>query len=87
MKGRLTVAKLKRRQVKGLGTQARPAQLVADAVAVLCPYCGEPQPNPTDGSEQWEKIHFKAYGESSAKTCTSCDAVMMIFNGPKAQFR
>jgi hypothetical protein len=31
----------------------RRARLVASAVSVLCPGCGEPQPAPDNGSDMW----------------------------------
>lgn len=40
--------------------RARVAQLVAEAVTVLCPECGEPQPNPENGSHLWTLDHFRA---------------------------
>ena len=68
-------------------TTVRHAQLVADAVAVCCPYCGEPQPNPTDGSEQWELRHFRMYAERPRKSCCACDEEMFVFHSKNVQFR
>lgn len=72
----------------------RRAQLVADAVAVLCPYCGEPQPNPRDGSEQWTLENFRARTTkrgrpivAGRRTCVSCEAPMIIGPDTKVQFR
>lgn len=66
----------------------RPAQLVADAVAVLCPYCGEPQPNPKDGSDLWEQSHFRAIAkeDSGKRQCAACDATMHVWSTPKVMF-
>lgn len=66
--------------------RTRPAQLVADAVSVLCPSCGEPQPNSRDGSEQWEIADFKAVADKSPIACVSCDAPMFVWSTPKVMF-
>lgn len=64
----------------------RRAQLMADAVAVICPYCGEPQPNRTDGSEQWTFEDFaKILGQPSVQ-CVACDRVMHVECDTKVQF-
>lgn len=60
-------------------------QLVADVVAVLCPCCGEPQPNKDDGSEQWEQGHFMKL-QGSWK-CVACDARFLVTSDTKVQFR
>ena len=62
----------------------RPAQLMCEVVAVLCPYCGDPQPNPSDGSEQWERRHFVDANER--KQCSACDEWMHVFMSRKVQF-
>lgn len=62
------------------------AQLVADAVAVLCPLCGEPQPNRTDGSEQWTMTDFTKL-PSSRFTCVSCDAKFIVTSDTKVMFQ
>lgn len=61
------------------------AQLVADAVAVLCPECAEPQPNKRDGSEQWTKENF--IGVSATFKCVACDARFMLTDDTKVMFR
>lgn len=76
----------KKKLVTKSSTNCRPAQLVADAVSVLCPYCGEPQPNPKDGSEQWEKGHFRATNDEPRRKCVSCDEEMFIFSRQEVQF-
>ncbi len=76
------------------------AQLVADAVSVLCPECGEPQPNKTDGSEQWTASDFAKVmapkrhpvshrpKEPSARTaCVSCDVEFLLFTDSKVMFQ
>jgi hypothetical protein len=65
-------------------SRTRVAQLVAEAVAVTCPYCGEPQPN-KDGSEMWVKEDFTVDTEVPRK-CVSCDETMRIFGGSNAKF-
>jgi hypothetical protein len=67
--------------------RAKRAQLVADAVSVLCPACGEPQPN-FAGSEQWTAEDFRELANtgSSSSTCSSCDAPIMIFSDTKVIF-
>lgn len=64
---------------------AKRAQLVADAVAVLCPSCGEPQPNRKDGSEQWEASDFQNLHGSWK--CVSCDERFIIAPNTTVQFR
>ncbi len=61
------------------------AQLVAEAVAVRCPFCAEPQPNKRDGSKQWTKEHF--IGVSQTLTCVACDVRFMLTNDTKVMFR
>lgn len=62
----------------------RRSQLVADAVSVLCPYCAEPQPNPSDGSEQWTKEDFQK--SEPRKDCVSCERTFMVSSDSKVQF-
>lgn len=57
----------------------RQAQLVATTLNVLCPYCGEPQPNPDDGSEQWETRQVERANETGAKDCVSCERKFRVF--------
>jgi len=60
------------------------AQLFAEAVSVLCPSCGEPQPNP-EGSEMWMREDLrKKHGEFG---CVSCDARILIEFTTKVQFQ
>lgn len=67
----------------------RRAQLVADAVNVCCPWCGEPQPNGNDGSEQWTS---KDIGDTieglraGILTCVSCDKAFLLTSDSKVQF-
>lgn len=68
--------------MRGQG-RLRRVQLVAVAVTVLCPHCGEPQPN-KDGSEMWTLQDFIA--GSRVDKCVSCDQRILITSDPKAQF-
>lgn len=49
-------------------------QLVAELVAVLCPNCGESQPN-RDGSEMWMSEDFN---RNKLKKCVSCKKDILI---------
>jgi hypothetical protein len=64
----------------------RRSQLVADAVAVLCPYCAEPQPNPSDGSEQWTAEDFLKV-VTARRTCVACDVIYLISSDSKVMFQ
>jgi hypothetical protein len=61
------------------------AQLACEAVSVLCPYCGEPQPSPDNGSDMWTRENFDK--KSGIFGCTACDEQILISSDPKAQFR
>jgi DNA-directed RNA polymerase subunit RPC12/RpoP len=52
----------------------RNAIIIAVALEVHCPYCGEPQPAP-GGSEMWEPREVEKYAEleSGESVCVSCD--------------
>lgn len=63
----------------------RRAQLVADAVAVLCPYCAEAQPNREDGSEQWTAENFKRL--PALWKCVSCGAQFIVASESKVMFQ
>lgn len=63
----------------------RRAQLVADAVAVLCPWCAEPQPNKEDGSEQWTAENFKKI--QGRWKCVSCDEQFLVTPENKVAFK
>jgi len=53
----------------------RTAIIVAVALGVNCPHCGEPQPCPT-GSEMWEPREVKE--EQGERACVSCDKKFRI---------
>ncbi len=73
------------------------AQLIAEAVAVLCPFCGDAQPN-QGGSEMWtlEDFRVRAIDRSTTRlkndlpayfTCVSCDARFILASDTKVMFR
>ena len=66
---------------------ARPrrAQLIAEAVAVCCPFCGEPQPNHF-GSEMWTPQDFARSASVGMRECVSCEARILIAHDPRVQF-
>lgn len=60
------------------------AYLLADAVSVLCPHCQEPQPNKSDGSEQWTIEDFR---KAEVKhRCVACDEWFYVAPDSKVQF-
>ena len=50
------------------------AIITAAAVEVQCPYCGDPQPNPTDGSHLW----FPSQVTEGKRTCVACDTEFSV---------
>lgn len=54
----------------------RHAQIVAESLAVLCPYCGEPLPNPDNGGDGW--LPSELTSAASKQTCNSCDEVFRL---------
>lgn len=62
------------------------AQLIAEEVFVVCPSCGERQPNPDDGGELWVKAAFR-YLTPDRYKCVSCDQTLMIATSPMVQFK
>lgn len=67
-------------------THMRRAQLVAEAVAVLCPWCGEPQPA-YGGSEFWTHEDFERAGALGRHSCVSCEEPILISTDSKVAFR
>ena len=59
------------------------AQIVATAVEVHCPHCGEPLPNPLDGSYLWEPYQVAA--NQGARDCNACDEPFTVMSQSKAQ--
>lgn len=70
---------------RGEGMEGRRAVLAVEAVSVLCPYCGEPQPSPDNGSDMWTRMDFEK--RSGMRECTACDKRMLISSDSKAAFR
>ncbi len=60
------------------------AQLVAEAVNVLCPECGEPQPDPDNESHMWLPQQVEKY--AGRRTCVACDAQMLVVTRRTVQF-
>jgi hypothetical protein len=57
---------------------------VTESVSVLCPYCGEPQPNGNDGSEQWteEDMSRELDGlRNGLLSCCACDKPFQVCRG------
>ena len=66
----------------------RVAQIIASSVEVLCQECGEPQPNPDDGSFIWTAESFRHLDAASVRrACSACDAPIEIHVTHKVQFR
>ena len=64
--------------------RVRRVQLACEAVSVLCPFCGEPQPSPDNGSDMWIRENFAA--RAGVFPCVACDEHILISSDPKAQF-
>jgi len=75
----------RKRKVKPKAAHSRRAQLVAEAVAVLCPWCAEPQPN-HEGSEMFVFEDF-AKVDPPLRQCVSCDQWILVVNDSKVQFQ
>lgn len=52
--------------------RAKLATVIAEVVNVLCPECGEPQPNPDNGADNWKAEEVRAEA-GKARSCVSCD--------------
>ena len=55
----------------------RAAVVSAATIEVCCPKCGEPQPEPRDGSHLWTSEQLKA-SAGQRRECVSCDAPMFL---------
>ncbi len=64
--------------------RAKVAQLVAESVNVLCPECGEPQPDPEGGSHLW--LPAQVEGAQGHHLCVACDAHFVITTRRTVQF-
>lgn len=62
----------------------RRAQLVAEAVVVLCPFCAEVQPA-YGGSEFWTREDF-ARAKGPVRKCVSCEKRIHISSDSKVSF-
>ena len=54
------------------------AVLLATKLLVKCPHCGEPQPNPDLGEDEWSLLQVRQEEDAlearkSRLTCVSCD--------------
>jgi hypothetical protein len=59
----------------------RRATLIPTAVEVLCPYCGEPQVAPSNGSETMWCLGVGDFGpgdDGKVAACNACDKPMRI---------
>lgn len=54
---------------------ARKSILIASSVSVVCPYCGDCQPN-ADGSEMWIEEDFQ--DKHGTFKCVACDKSIVI---------
>ena len=63
-------------------SKKRFATIVASTVEVLCPHCGEPQPNPDNGADSW--LPEEVFANEGQRTCDSCDNEFRIVAQPKA---
>ncbi len=59
------------------------AIIIAESICVICPHCSEAQPNPVDGSEQWDADQLRKYAETK-KSCCACGEPMIIRYTSKA---
>lgn len=64
-------------RAKQSSTKTRHAAIVTEAVSVLCPHCGEPQPNRKDGSELWTRAEFESLAPA-LWLCVACDEPMFV---------
>lgn len=60
------------------------AQLIAEAVSVICPACGECLSNKR-GSEMWVPEDFDNL-DGNVQKCSSCDVNLFISHSNKVQF-
>lgn len=57
-------------------TKAPVAHLVVETVNVLCPACGEPQPDPDNASHMWLPQQVQKY--AGRRACVACGASMRL---------
>ncbi len=57
----------------------RAATIQALTLSVCCPYCGESQPAPDNGSDQWMPAQVASEeAKGSPRSCVSCDETFHI---------
>lgn len=56
--------------------------LIAVSLEILCPHCGEPQPDPEIGSHIWTIDQLRAANEQK-RECVSCEQSFVIFSATK----
>ena len=57
----------------------RNAIISAASLSVCCPYCGEPQPAPDNGSDMWFSSQVKA-AAGTDRVCVSCDESFRVIS-------
>ena len=57
--------------------RSKVALVIAQTVAVICPACGEPQPDPDNGSDVWEPDQLKKVS-GTKRPCVSCGVEMYV---------
>ena len=62
------------------------AMLFTTTCQVVCPMCGDAQPNRTDGSDLWEERDFDALGLTPSPKCVSCDHRLVIATDSHVQW-
>jgi hypothetical protein len=58
-------------------------QVLAESLAVLCPFCGAEQPAPSNGSDLWTPDELRAH--QGPRECVSCDEKITVTLFPHAQ--
>lgn len=58
------------------------ATIATESLLVLCPSCGEAQPNPDNGADNWTPEEVRSVSEH--KTCVACDARFAVQSVNKA---
>lgn len=64
-----------------MATGRKQTTVVASGIEVLCPFCGEPQPSPGNGSFIWlsEELATVALDSKRAnRQCVSCDVDIRV---------
>jgi hypothetical protein len=68
--------------------RTRTTVLCAVGVEVHCPACGEPQPNPEDGSFIWSSSLVRIAAEAGGvRSCTACDTPLRIASSNRVSFQ